>query len=116
MPHRYPSFGSMSCLFKPRNAAATGRLTGPDRALEPGPGSPRWRRWGLPRDDAGEQLDGFCVRQPRSARTEFTREFNRAIADAKQAAHLEPHGLPKATHFTIAALVKNDPEGRIEAV
>src|SRR6266853_1732464 len=42
-------------------------------------------------------------------------QFDRAVTDAQQAAHLETHGAPQPAHLAVAPLVQHDPQGAVAA-
>src|SRR5437763_13923865 len=49
------------------------------------------------------------------ARAQVAGQFDRAVADAQQAAHLETHCAPQPAHLAVAPLVQHDPEGAVAA-
>src|ERR1700694_2483536 len=81
--------------------------------LTAGPG----RRPGLPgapvRAFQASDEGGIAAAYPAGA--QVARQFDRAVADALQAAHLEPHRAPQPAHLAVASLVQHDPEGAVAA-
>src|SRR5260370_42139684 len=50
-----------------------------------------------------------------SPRAQVAWQFDRAVADAQQAAHLETHRAPQPAHLAVAPLVQHDPEDAVAA-
>src|ERR1700682_1899350 len=85
-------------------AVAPGGLTaGPGR--RPGrPGAP---------DRALQASDEGGIGAAYPAGAQVARQFERAVADAPQAAYLETHCAPQPAHLAVASLVQHDPEGAV---
>src|SRR5580693_4710930 len=49
------------------------------------------------------------------ARAQVARQLDRPVADAQQAAHLEPHRLKQAPHLTVTPFVQHHPERAVAA-
>src|ERR1700730_19009191 len=79
--------------------------------LSPGAGG----RPGLPGapDGAFQAPDEGGIGAAYPARAQIARQFDRAVADAQQAAHLETHRAPQPAHLAVAPLVQHDPEGAV---
>src|SRR6195256_6689420 len=116
-----PLFAWGTGAGRPDRPAAPGG-TPPPPALE-GAAAPGGLPWGPDggggrpgtADRAFQAADEGGSRAAYPAGAQVARQFDRAVADAQQAAHLQSHRAPQPAHLAVAPLVHHDPENAVVA-